>query len=111
MECNVASATANIEYAHAGADPRLSKELSRYWLDEAALHSQTLKLVIRVTERVDCVIHSCSPAQARTMHLSQRWALAVATGIILRFSQRVKGDGWTAPLTQFSRVSPPSFCV
>jgi hypothetical protein len=36
----------NIEYAHAGADPRLLKELSRDWLDEAALYSQTLKLII-----------------------------------------------------------------
>jgi hypothetical protein len=45
-ECNVAGAAANIEYAHAGADSRFLKESSRDWLDEAALHYQTLKLPI-----------------------------------------------------------------
>jgi hypothetical protein len=43
--CNVGFA-AHVEYAHAGADPRLLKELSRDWLDEAALYSQALKLLI-----------------------------------------------------------------
>jgi len=71
-ECNVAGAAANIEYVHAGADSRLLKELSRDWLDEAALYSQTLKLVIRVTERVDWIIHSRPPTQDQTMPLSQR---------------------------------------
>jgi hypothetical protein len=45
-ERNVTGAAANIEYAHAGTDPRLLEELSRNWLDEAALYSQTLKLLI-----------------------------------------------------------------
>jgi hypothetical protein len=45
-ECNVAGAAANIEYAHAGADPRLLKELTCDWLNEATLYSQTLKLLI-----------------------------------------------------------------
>ena len=45
-ERNVAGAAANVEYTHAGADPSLLKELSRDWLDEAALYSQTLKLLV-----------------------------------------------------------------
>jgi hypothetical protein len=91
-ECNVAGATANIEYAHAGADPRLLKELTRDWLDVAALYYQTLKLLIGVTERVDRVIHSCPPCAGSDDASIAPPPPLRATGMILGFSQRVKAD-------------------
>jgi hypothetical protein len=46
QECTVAGPAANIEHTHAGADPRLSEELSRGWPDEAFLRTQALQFPI-----------------------------------------------------------------